>query len=184
MHHRLRPGHLLLTAGLALLLGACSASSAPAATQAPAGASTPAAATAAATQVNAAPPTAGTASGKACTIFTFDAVATAVGFAINATSGTDSICFYQNADVSKYLAVTLYDSQAGMAQMLQIETGSEHIAGLGDDAFWVSFAGILFVRVGDHGIELIDAEAVFDTSGSTSVRDALVTLVKSGLAKL
>jgi len=97
-------------------------------------------------------------------------------------SGIGNICYFQNADLSKYLVVQLYGSQAEMGTILQIEPGSEHIAGLGDDAFWTG-TGILFVRKGDHGIEFLDPDLGASPTDTAS-RDALVTLARTALPKL
>jgi hypothetical protein len=93
---------------------------------------------------------------------------------------TPECCYYQNADQSRYLIVTLFSSQADMATIVQIEPGGEHVSGLGDDAFWVSSAGILFVRKGDHGLELLDPDSSFGAGGTAS-RDALVALARAAL---
>lgn len=152
----------------------------PAATIAP---GTGAAATAA-SGATAAPGAGGDSTGAACTIVTKDAVATAVGFAINSVSGVDSICYFQNADLSKYAVIKLYANQADMADMLQIETGSEHIAGLGDDAFWVPVAGILFVRQGDHAMQISDSEGALTAGSDASLKASLTTLARAALPKL
>jgi hypothetical protein len=68
--------------------------------------------------------------------------------------------------------------------MLQIETGAEHIAGLGDDAFWVPVAGILFVRKGDHGIEISDSEGALTADIAAARQAALVALARTALPKL
>jgi hypothetical protein len=122
--------------------------------------------------------------GAACTIVTKDAVAQAVGFAINTVSGVDSICYFQNADLSKYAVIKLYANQADMAEMLQIEAGSEHIAGLGDDAFWVPVVGILFVRHGDHAMQISDSKGALTVGSDTSLKAALTTLARTALPKL
>ena len=119
-------------------------------------------------------------SGAACSILTMDAVSQATGFSVTQTNGTDAICYYQNADQSRYLIVTLFSSQADMVTVLQIEPGGEHVTGLGDDAFWVASAGILFVRKVDHGLELLDPDSSFGAGGAAS-RDALVTLARAAL---
>jgi hypothetical protein len=121
--------------------------------------------------------------GTACAIVTNDAVGAAAGFTVTRAAGAGGICMFQNADSSKYLAVTLFGTQADMATMLQIEPGSSHIAGLGDDAFWVPSAGLLFVRQGDHAMELLDPD--LGTAGTdTTSRDALVTLARTALPRL
>jgi hypothetical protein len=65
-----------------------------------------------------------------------------------------------------------------------IEDGSEHIAGLGDDAFWAGAGGILFVRKGDHGVEFQDPDFVFTPDTNSAPRDALVTLARAALPNL
>ena len=89
----------------------------------------------------------------------------------------------QNADPSNYVVIQLYGSQADMAPMLQVEAGSEHIPGLGDDAFWAAVGGILFVRKGDHGMEILDPAFSFG-AGGTAARDAMITLARTALASL
>jgi hypothetical protein len=190
-----RSRNLLVTTGLALLLSACSAGAATAPpTAAPTAASTagvsiqpsiPATdpASAAADAATDAPAEGGGTTADACTIVTHDDVATATGFAIATTSGTAGICYYQNADPSQYLVVQLFGSRADMASMTEIEPGSEHIDGLGDDAFWAAVGGILFVRKGDHAAEFVDTGFSFG-SGSTAARDAMVTLARTALPKL
>lgn len=131
-------------------------------------------------------PTAAPSSGAsdgACSILSMDAVSQATGFSVTQTNGTGAICYYQSADQSHYLIVTLFSSQADMATVLQIEPGSEHVSGLGDDAFWVASAGILFVRKGDRALELLDPDSSFGAGGAAS-RDALVTLARAALPSI
>jgi hypothetical protein len=173
-----------LTVGAALLIGACSGSS-PAAPTA-AGQQPPAASQAdAGASVAADSGSGGSGNGDACTsVVTSDAVSKAAGFPIANTSGAAGICYFQAADPSKYLVVWVFGSQDAMASMLQIESGSEHIDGLGDDAFWSGAGGILFVRKGDKGIELQDPDFIFTPDTNTAPRDALVTLARTALPNL
>jgi Protein of unknown function (DUF3558) len=174
----------LLTAGTTLLIAAAlfagcggSASGSPTAAVALPTASAPVAASVA---------PAGSSSietSDACGIVTADAVSQASGFSVAASSGAGGICIFQNADKSKDLSIQVFSTQAAMALVLQIEPGGEHIANLGDDAFWVPQAGILFVRKGDHGIEILDADLGVDPS-KTATRDALVALVKTALPRI
>ena len=169
----LRPRSALLVAGITLVLAACSGSSAtaPATLVAPTGA-----VAAPSAPARSAP---GQAAG-ACSIVTNDAVGQAGGFPVAASSGTDSICVFQNADKSKSLTVKLDRSQAEMALMLQIEPASEHIANLGDDAFWTG-TGLLFVRKGDHALELLDADLAGVGPAAATFRDAMVALARTAL---
>ena len=190
----LRPGRAaLMSVSLAALLAGCagSTSGAPSTPAQPA----PAVSTQVAgpTSASVAGPTGGAGdpasagTTAACTIVTYAAVGLAGGFSVARSSGAAGVCMFQNADSSTYLAVQLYDSQAAMAPLLQIEPSGEHVAGLGDDAFWVAAAGLLFVRKGDHGVEFLDPElapAMGASATDTSGRDALVTLARSALASL
>ena len=120
--------------------------------------------------------------GEACAIVTKDAVSEAMGYPVALVAGVGLTCTFQTADSGHYLAITLYHSQADMAQMLQIEPGSEHTAGLGDDAFYTG-TGILFVRQGDHAIEISDPDLA-GSAADTAPRDALITLARTALPKL
>jgi hypothetical protein len=173
----------VLAIGASLLLGACSGSAAvPTAPgqQPPAGASQDANAGG-----GAAAGSAGSDSSDACTsVVTKDAVSAAAGFPIANTSGAAGICYFQAAEPSKYLVVWVFGNQDAMASMLQIESGSEHVDGLGDDAFWSPAGGILFVRKGDKGIEFQDPDFIFTADTNTAPRDAMVTLARTALPNL
>lgn len=114
---------------------------------------------------------------------TAEAVSQAAGFVVAASSGAPGVCIFQNSDKSKDMGVQVFDSQAAMATILSIETGSVHIAGLGDDAFWVPQAGILFARKGDHGVQFTDPDLGADSSNTTT-RDALVALARTALPNI
>lgn len=174
----------VLTIGAGLLLGACSGSS----PVAPAAANQQPLA-AASQDPNAGGPAASSAGSgdgtDACTnVVTSDAVGIAAGFPIANSSGAGGICYFQAADPSKYLVVWVFGSQDAMASMLQIESGSEHVAGLGDDAFWSGAGGILFVRKGDKAIEFQDPDFVFTADTNAAPRDAMVALARTALPNL
>jgi hypothetical protein len=178
----------LLALGMALVVGACSASAVPS------GASNVKGATSAASQqplsggaaapTDAAAPLSGGDTSAACSIVTSSAVSTATGFAVAKSSGAAGICTFQNADSSQYLTVQVYGSQADMAVMLEAEPGGEHVAGLGDDAFWSQLGGLLFVRKGDHAMAFLDPDLGSSSSTDTSGRDALVALARTALPNL
>lgn len=181
MSTRPRPAHLALVAiSLAALLAACSGST-------PGGPSAPVQLPDVSGPVLGSSPAPVSGSGDSdasCALVTKDAVGQATGFPIATTSGADGICYFQNTDPSKYLVVWVFGNQAAMAAMLQIEDGSEHIAGLGDDAFWAGAGGILFVRKGDHGVEFQDPDFAFTPDTNSAPRDALVTLARTALPNL
>jgi hypothetical protein len=183
-HARLAP----LIISLAAVLAACSASTAGAPSMAAAPASGSAATAAPASMsvagATAALPVSGGDTSAACSIVTSSAVSAATGFAVAKSSGAAGICTFQNADSSQYLTVQVYSSQADMALMLQAEPGGEHIASLGDDAFWSQLGGLLFVRKGDHAMAFLDPDLGSSSSTDTSGRDALVALARTALPSL
>jgi hypothetical protein len=111
-------------------------------------------------------------------------VGTAGGFSVASYSGGGGTCIFQNSDRSKYLSVQLFTSRAAMATNLGLESSSEHIAGLGDDAFWTSGMGGLFVRKGDRGTEFTDPDFALSSATDTAPRDAMVTLARTALPNL
>jgi hypothetical protein len=133
---------------------------------------------------DAAAPVSGGGANSACSIVTSSAVSTATGFAVAKSSGAAGQCIFQNADSSKYLTVLVYGSQADMAVMLEAEPGGEHVAGLGDDAFWAPLGGLLFVRKGDRGMAFLDPDLGASSLTDTSGRDSLVALARTVLPNI
>jgi hypothetical protein len=184
METRFRPALPFPTTGIALLLGvallaACGGSSsgspATGVTQAPA--SAPVAASIGAGG-SSSTDTTGT-----CGLVTAEAVGKAAGFVVAASSGAPGTCIFQNADKTKDMAVQQFDNQAAMATTLSIESGGEHVANLGDDAFWVPQLGLLFARKGDHAIQFTDPDLGTDPT-NTATRDALVALAQTALPNI
>ena len=173
--------HISLAPGMALMLGACSSTAAPGATSNVQGVTSAASPVAGATD---APRSATGNTDSSCALVTSDAVATAGGFAVASYSGAGGTCIFQNSDRSKYLSVQIFKSQAEMATDLSLESSAEHVAGLGDDAFWSSGAGVLFVRKGDRGIAFSDPDFALSSDTDTAPRDALVTLARTAVPNL
>ncbi len=177
---------IVLAAGLSIVLGACSGSATsptpPAAfgagTGGGAGASQPAPADTAQAGGDA------DSTDPACALVTKDDVATAVGFPIATALGAGGTCIYQNTDPSKLLALQLFTNQDAMALYLSVEDTAQHVAGLGDDAFWSGTGGFLFVRVGTRAILLLNQAWVFTPDTDTARRDSLVTLANVALPNL
>jgi len=183
--------NLLLTAGMAVLLAACSGTSGPAATRGAGATAAPVA------NVSPAPVPARTAgataaasvdtgadTSAACALVTPAAVATAVGYSIATVSGAGGTCIYQNADPSQVFAVQLFDTQDGMAPYLSVEDQAEHVAGLGDDVFWQGTLGFMFVRKGTRAIMFLDQAWIMTPPTDTAHRDSLVTLARAALPNL
>ena len=180
MPTRLRPGWAAIVGiSIAAFLAACSGSASTAPTSTPQ--SLPSGSTATSNDGG------GTASsdnaGEACTIVTKDAVSLAMGFPVGLVAGAGPICTFQTADSSHLLAITIYHSQADMALMLQLEPGSDHVVGLGDDAYFAGGGDILFVRQGANAIEILDADLMGSAVGSAP-RDAFIALAREALPKL
>lgn len=119
-----------------------------------------------------------------CALVTKDDVATAVGYPIATALGAGGTCIFQNTDPSKYFGVQLFDTSDGMAPYLSVEASAQHVAGLGDDAFWQPTAGFLFVRKGDQAILFLDQAWIMTPDTDTARRDSLVTLARTALQKL
>jgi hypothetical protein len=134
----------LLSAGLAACSGSGGTTATPAG-NAPAG--VPSASSRAATRPV-------TANGSACGLVTASEVATATGKPMAAGKGAGSICSYSaTADPSLVVYVQIYPDTQSMAVPKQTEAGSEHLNGLGNDAFW-TVAGNLFVQKGSRGFSI------------------------------
>ena len=127
----------------------------------------------------------GSASGAldACAIVTADDVSTAVGAAVKQTSaGPAPFCAYANADVTVQLIVHTYQDQASLEQtVLPLEPQSEHVDGLGDDAFYNATLGMIFVRKGDRSITLATGPSAGDAG---TRRAAMVQLATTAATKL
>jgi hypothetical protein len=118
----------------------------------------------------------------ACGLVTTTEVATAVGYQIAKSEGTDStlagtdICVFQGAQEGTGLYVTLYNTPKAQELYLSIEAGSEQVAGLGDGAFWAAGAG-LFVKKGSRLLGLHDLTL-------NAGRDALAALAAQAVARM
>lgn len=181
----------ILTISLTAVLVACSGSTA----GAPSIAAPPASGSAAAAAptsmsvagaTDAAAPVSGGGASSACSIVTTAAVSTATGFArfVPNSLGAAGQCVFVDADTGQHLTVTVYGSQTDMAVMLEAEPRGEHIAGLGDDAFWSPLGQLLFVRKGDRGISFMDSDLGTGSLNDTARRDALVILARTALPNL
>jgi hypothetical protein len=73
--------------------------------------------------------------------------------------------------------------QTNMIQ--QLESSSEHVNGLGDDAFWIGTIDTMFVRTGTHGFTItstsLSAKTPTDPDAPKAVMVALATTALSNL---
>lgn len=178
----------LVTTAAAVLLAACSgAASLHATATAPTTGTSTASGTPAIPVVTGAAGTAGAdQNDPVCGLVTKDDVATAVGFSIATAIGAGGTCIFQNVDPSLVVALQLINGQSNMSLYLSTEEGSEHIAGLGDDAFWQGAPATFFVRKGDQALVLNVQPWVMTSDPATdhAHRDSLVTLARIALANL
>ena len=132
-----------------------------------------------------APPTSSATSAgtdPACDLVTKAEVSVAVGYPIVKSTGVNSalvgtdICTFQGAEDGKVFYVTIFNTPAAQRLPLEIEAGSEHVAGLGDSAFWASSAGF-FVRKGGRMLGLQDLSM-------NAGRDALAALAAQAVPKM
>lgn len=92
--------------------------------------------------------------GKACGLLTVDEVAKATAMPMTVRGDADGICAYSaTADPSQLVYVQIFPDTQSMVTPKGMETGSQHLTGLGDDAFFAT-AGIVFVQKGSRGFSI------------------------------
>lgn len=95
-----------------------------------------------------------------------------------------AICEYAAlADPSVLLAVQIFATRADAALYTQIESSSEHVDGLGDDAFWNSTLDMVFVSKGDRGFAVSSPSLVNLTGDPQASKAAMVHLATIVLGK-
>lgn len=88
-----------------------------------------------------------------------------------------TICtFSATAEPSRVLAVVTYADAQSMAPMTQLEPSSEHLAALGDSAFWAN--GIVFVHKESRALSV----ALVNTANPAARKANLVALATTVLA--
>lgn len=130
----------------------------------------------------------GTGSGtdaSACQLLSEAEVTTAMKQPMKSVGGAGSlICEYAAvADPSTLLAVQTFATLANATLYTQLESSSEHVAGLGDDAFWNSTLDMVFVRKGDRGFAVTSPSLANLTGDPQASKSALVVLANIVLAK-
>ena len=95
-----------------------------------------------------------------------------------------AICEYAAmADPSVLLAVQTFASRADAALYTQLESSSEHVDRLGDDAFWNSTLDMVFVTRGDRGFAVTSPSLVNLTGDPQASKAAMVDLATIVLGK-
>jgi hypothetical protein len=124
------------------------------------------------------------ANGSACDLATVAEVSAGAGKPMKLTGGADTICAFGAVDdPSFFMYVQVYNDKDSMATPLGIETGSDHIDGLGDDAFFNKTTGMIFVRKGDRGFSFTLPSLANLTDNPDAIKTNMVTLAKAAAAR-
>jgi hypothetical protein len=185
-HPRTRTPHLterLLAVAAVLLCASVAACSSTQSQTAKSAASAPATAP---TQASSVPETPASipsvaAHGSVCGLVTVSEVAAATGKSMGPGTNAGTICSYSaTADPSTVVYVQLYTDTQSMGAAKATETGSEHLTGLGDDAFWTA-AGTIFVQKGTHGFTISTPSLALSSPNAPT---AIITLANAALNRL
>jgi len=143
-----------------------------------------ASATAAATDTaNAAP--ASSDPGSACNLATVAEVSAGAGKPMKLTGGAGPICAFGAVDdPSFFIYAQIYNDAAGLATMTQVEgEGSDHLAGLGDDAFWNKTLGAVYVRKGSRAFSFTLPSLANMTDNPDAIKANMVALATAATAR-
>ena len=124
--------------------------------------------------------------GSACGLATVAEISAGAGKPMQLAGGAGTICTYHAVDdPSFFMYVQVYNDQASMATTKSVETGSttDHIDGLGDDAFFNGTVGVVFVRKGDRGFSFTLPSLANLTSNPDAIKANMVTLAKAAAAR-
>jgi hypothetical protein len=127
---------------------------------------------------------AGATGGSACKLATVEQISAAAGKPVALSGGTDAICAYSaTSDPGLFVYVQIYADKHSMAAMTQLEGVSQHVAGLGDDAFWAGPAGVVFVRKGDRAFSVSAPSLANLTARPDAMKKQMVTLARQALTQ-
>jgi hypothetical protein len=122
----------------------------------------------------------------ACNLVTAADVSTAIGGPMTQLGGEAADCAYANTDHSQQLMVHAFLDQTNMNNLIQqLESTSEHVNGLGDDAFWNGTIDTIFVRKGNRGFTITSTTLGAQTpTNPDAPKAAMVTLATTALSNL
>ncbi|MDQ1493961.1 MAG: hypothetical protein QOG69_444 [Actinomycetota bacterium] len=121
--------------------------------------------------------------GKACQLATAAQISTAAGKPMQSVGGAgDIICTFSAVDDASFaMSVAIYNDEASMVTIKSVESGSEHLAGLADDAFWNPTIGAVFVQKGSRGFSFALPSFANLTDNPAAVKTNMVTLAREAL---
>jgi hypothetical protein len=123
-------------------------------------------------------------SGSACGLATVAEISAGASKPMKLTGGAGTICTYGAVDdPGFFMYVQVYNDKDSMATETQIESGSDHIDGLGDDAFFNSTGGVVFVRKGTRGFSFTLPSLANLTTSPDAIKANMVTLAKAAAAR-
>jgi hypothetical protein len=125
------------------------------------------------------------ASGSGCSLATVDEITAAAGRAMSMSGGAGGICVFSAvADASFTIYAQVYTDQPSQASMTQLEnSGSEHLDGMGDDAFWNAVAGTVYVRSGGRAFSFTLPSLANLTTSPDATKAKMVTLAQAALSR-
>ena len=112
-------------------------------------------------------------------------ISTAAGKPMHSVGGAgDTICVFSAVDDASFaMAISIYNDDASMVTMTQLETeSSDHVDGLGDDAFWNPTLGTVFVKKGSRAFSFSLPSFANLTANPAAVKSNMVTLAQQALA--
>jgi hypothetical protein len=122
---------------------------------------------------------------SACQLLSESDVTTAMKQPMKVVGGAgDAICEYAaTADPSVLLAVQTFATQQDASLYTSPEASSEHIDGMGDDAFWNSTLDMVFVRKGERSFAVTSPSLANLSGDPQASKAAMVNLAKILLDK-
>jgi hypothetical protein len=161
---------------LAVIAGGCGSASAK-----PANGQVPPTSSADAGQASTDAPSTESGTAAACHLLSDGDVTAAMRQPMKTSGDAGAICTYSaTADPSVLLYVQTFATRADAATYAQLEPSSEHIDGLGDDAFWNSTLDMVFVLKGDRAFSVTSpslANLAGDPQASNPVMVGLARIV-------
>jgi hypothetical protein len=124
--------------------------------------------------------------GTACNLVTAADASTTFGEPMTQTAASVADCVYASADQSQQLQLHEFvNDQTNMNNTIQqLESTSEHVTGLGDDAFWNGTIDTMFVRKGDRAFTIVSPSLGAKTPADRDApKAAIVALATSALSK-
>lgn len=123
--------------------------------------------------------------GSACNLATIAEVSAGAGKPMKLTGGEGPICAFGAVDdPSFFIYAQIYSDAAGLGTMTQVEgEGSDHLDGLGDDAFWNKTLGAVYVRKGSRAFSFTLPSLANMTDNPDAIKSNMVTLATAAAAR-